>query len=34
MAKVTGKVLKPFSYKGEQYITGEDVSMDAKHAAR
>lgn len=34
MATVTGKVLKPFSYKGESFEVGEEVKMDAAHAAR
>jgi hypothetical protein len=34
MSKVTGTVLSSFTYKGEAYDEGQDISMDAKHAAR
>lgn len=32
MAKITAKVLMPFSYKGEQYQKGDEVTMPAEHA--
>lgn len=34
MAKVTGKVLKPFSYKGQSLKEGDEATLDVKHAAR
>lgn len=34
MATVTGKVLKPFSYRGESLEVGEDAKLDVKHAGR
>jgi hypothetical protein len=34
MANVKGKVLVPFTYKGKEYKTDNEVSMPAEHAAR
>lgn len=34
MANVTGKATNDFTYKGKQYAKGDDVTIDALHAAR
>lgn len=34
MANVKGTVLQPFSYKGEQYKEGDEISINAIHAAK
>jgi hypothetical protein len=34
MKNVTGKVLIPFTYKGEQYSEGDEVTLPANHAGR
>lgn len=34
MAQVTGKVLRPFTYKKEDYDIDDDIKMDVKHAAQ
>jgi hypothetical protein len=34
MAQVTGKVLKPFTYKKESYDIDDEIKMDAVHAAQ
>lgn len=34
MATVTGKVLKPFTYKGDHLDIDDEVKMDVRHASR
>jgi hypothetical protein len=34
MANVTGKATASFTHKGKKYDVGDEVTMDAKHAAR
>jgi hypothetical protein len=34
MKNVTGKVLVPFTYKGEDYKEGDEITISALHAGR
>lgn len=34
MANVTGKVVKPFNYKGKAYKEGDEITILAAHAAK